>query len=138
MKKLLVVLLFWSTPLSAQSLTLPTIAYSSVMVGDWVSTVAGMPPGSRHPLPSGTAIVHESNPLVNWLEPHPKVMYVVGAALDVAAIVAIHKVLGKKHKKAATILLYSLAAARSLAIVNNLKLHADLSHACVEGNRIIC
>lgn len=91
---------------------LPTIVYSSVMVADWTTTIAGPRPGVN---------AHERNPIVNWLEPHPTAMYAVGASLDVLSILAIRKTIGTNHPKIATAIFYTAAAFRTTVVIHNLR-----------------
>lgn len=105
---------------SAQSLKLPTLVYTGAMFADWSTTALSHPPDG--------VTVHETAPIINRLEAnHPKLMYAVGASIDAASIYAIHKFIGKRHPKVATVVFYAGAAIRGTLAVRNARLNHQLS-----------
>jgi hypothetical protein len=100
MKYLPLALLLVAAPVSGQSLKLPTTVFLASAAVDWSSTAACEAHGC-----------HETNPLINWIEP-PGAMIAVGAAADVATLYVIHRFWGKRHPKLMRVGLYAVSALR--------------------------
>lgn len=113
---LLLALVLSATPVVAQDLQLPTIAFASAASADWVTTYRHMP------------YAREENPMLRWLDHKPAAMVAVGAGLDVASVYGWKK-LTRHHRKWQTIGLYSAAAFRTfLAVRNTRRLHRLQHH----------
>lgn len=66
--------------------------------------------------------VHEQNPLIHWLEPHPVAMLTAGEAINTAVLWGSHRLVGRNHPKAFRAILYVWAGARLYAAVENHRL----------------
>jgi hypothetical protein len=86
---------------SAQSLRVPTTVFALSSMADWSSTYVG--------LSNGTG---EQNPLLWFTESRPLPTVLVGASMDVAAVWAWNRYVGRSHPKLARIGLYVAAGFR--------------------------
>ena len=97
-----------ATPAHAQSLKLPLAVYAGAAGTDLHSTYRFLQYGHR-----------EANPLGRWLDHNPPALIAFSVAADAAAVYTVYKVWGRHHRKAARIVLYSVAAVRvGLAVYN--------------------
>ena len=103
-----VVLVLWTYPVQAQSLKLPLAVYAGAASADLHSTYRFLQYGYR-----------ESNPLGRWLDHNPPALITFSAAADAAVVYTVYKVWGQHHRKAARIVLYSVAAVRVGLAVHN-------------------
>jgi len=98
----------------AQSLRTATYVFSSAAAADWTMTYQFL---------DRKATV-EGNPLLQWTHNDPAATVAAGAAMDVAAVYAWRRFVGRKHPKIAAVGLYATAAlrgyyvAKSAAILN--------------------
>ena len=95
-------------PTQAQSLKLPLAVYAGAASADLHSTYRFLQHGHR-----------EANPLGRWLDHNPPALIAFSAATDAATVYTVYKVWGQHHRKAARIVLYSVAAVRVGLAVHN-------------------
>lgn len=98
------------TPRRERALTVPTVVFMSAAVSDMASTYVTNRWGG----------LHEQNPTLNWLQPHPLAMVALGAAMDVAGVRAWNHFVGTKHPRLAAAGLYAGAAFRTFLAARNL------------------
>lgn len=106
---------------ASRDLTVATTAYLAASMADELSTMYALAPGSFETVNADGSIstvrTWERNPMFNW-GPRP-LMHAVGLGVTAGTAYGLHRWLGSRHPRLATMGLLALAGARSLATLNN-------------------
>lgn len=112
--RLALVLVFLSAgPVSAQSLTVPSLAFAGAIAADWRTTYGFL---SHH---TGT----ESSPLLQWTHNRPVLTVAAGMAMDAGQFALWRSLIGKRHPKLLAVALYGIAGMRVGVAVYNVRGH---------------
>lgn len=115
-----VLMLMVSAPAFAQSETVslktPLMVYAAAVTMDLTTT--------HMMLNKRTGFV-EKNPLGHWASDRPNVLVITSVAMDATAVSVLNHFWGKNHKKAATVVLYTVAAVRFGLAANNYRQFRD-------------
>ncbi len=99
---------------SAPALRIPIMVWASAVAADqattyWFASHYG-------------DMIHEKNPLIQPLEPHPVLLVAAGAAIDTATGWAAFRLLGSRHPKLAKLAFYGAAAYRAYLAAHNIRM----------------
>jgi hypothetical protein len=92
-----------------------TVTFAGAAAADWAST---------H---ESTKYFREANPVISWLDHKPKAMIALGAGIDVAGVLAWHR-LTRNHKRLRAAGLYGAAAARVFIAARNMRIVRGRHH----------
>ena len=95
---------------AAPSLKIPTIVFAGAAAADWTTTYAALASGE----------FRECDPLLTFTKNRPVPTVVFGAALDVAAVWAWRRAVGRRHPKLAALGLYVAAGLQASIAARNL------------------
>jgi hypothetical protein len=101
------------SPLSDHSLRIPALVWAAGVAADQATTYRF---SSRY-----GDLLHERNPLIQGLDPHPVLLVAAGSAIDAATGWAVYHYLGR-HPRLARIAFYGAAAYRSYLAVYNVQM----------------
>ena len=94
-------------------LKMPIVLWTAAVSADQITTYTFL---NRH-----DGLLHEQNPLVRGLEPHPAAMLAAGSAIDAASGWAAWRLLGRRHPRVATMVFIGAAAYRAYLTGHNVQ-----------------